>query len=211
MFEKKQITNTPDKRRAQPTFIACECFYGQLTNCSKQVLQRNENTVRTFSGATTKVWAHGVYTEPSQSAAHPAHCTRASTASADGAGMQHSKLGDIKLMTKRWWQTSRQQGWDCKHDWVQTERAKQGSPDAVTNPQSCNSHAGILRICLKMQTGSFLRQPLRLGVPGQAEPSSVCALTAALQSHEPLTAGASVPQHLKHNTGTWTLFSFLQC
>lgn len=70
-FKKKnQIKNTPDKRHSQPTFIAWEYFYDQLMNCSKQVLQSNENTGGPQQEPWLKVWAHGVYSELTQLAAH---------------------------------------------------------------------------------------------------------------------------------------------
>lgn len=134
---KKQIKNTPDKRHSQPAFIAWECFfYGQLINCSKQVLQSNENTVRTLAGAMAKglstwslQWAQPNCSSPS-SLQTGQHCLcRWCRAAAVKSGWH------IKLMTKQWWQTSRQWSWDRKHDCQNTDREEQKKP-AQTLPQN---------------------------------------------------------------------------
>lgn len=133
MFQKKkknQITISPDKRHSQPTFNAWECFYGQLINCSKQVLQSNENTARTSAGGTAK----GLSTW-SLHWAQPKCCTQASSASADGAGLQHSRLGDIKLVTKQRWQTRRQRSPDRTHGCQSTEQREQPAQTPPPNPQ----------------------------------------------------------------------------
>lgn len=87
----------------------------------------------------------------------------------------------IKLMTKQWWQTSRQWSWDRKHGCQNTDREERKKPAQTLSqpPKNSNSHGKIERICLKMQTGRFFRHPLREWAPGQPEPSSACALTPA--------------------------------
>lgn len=141
---KKQITNTPDKRHSQPTFIAWECFYGQLTNSSKQVLRSNENIVGTFAGALAKglstwslQWAQPKCSSPSslQTGQHCLQmvqgCSTQSWVTSSSWQSNDDKLPDSKAGTAN---TTEHQN---------TERAKQGSPDAITNPQSCSSHGKI--------------------------------------------------------------------
>lgn len=111
-------------------------FYGQLINCSKQVLQSNENTVRTLAGAMAKglstwslQWAQPNCSSPS-SLQTGQHCLcRWCRAAAVKSGWH------IKLMTKQWWQTSRQWSWDRKHDCQNTDREEQKKP-AQTLPQN---------------------------------------------------------------------------
>lgn len=137
MFQKNKL-KIPQTRDilSQLSLPGSVFFYGQLINCSKQVLQSNENTVRTLAGAMAKglstwslQWAQPNCSSPS-SLQTGQHCLcRWCRAAAVKSGWH------IKLMTKQWWQTSRQWSWDRKHDCQNTDREEQKKP-AQTLPQN---------------------------------------------------------------------------
>lgn len=127
----KKFINTPDKRHSQPTFIACECFYGQLTNCSQQVLQSNENSQDLCR-------SHGQRSEHMEFTLSQPQCSSPSPALPLQMvqGCSTHSWGHFQLMTKQWWQNSqtarlRLQTRLPEH---RQRAAKKASPDATTKP-----------------------------------------------------------------------------
>lgn len=127
--------------------------------------------------------AHGVYTQPIQTAAHPIPFQWAIISPADGTYMQQ---WHINIMTKRWWQTSRQERWDHKHYCQNIYREKEQKSQLrhhQKTPKNSKSHKEIWSVCLKVKIGLFFQHPLRQWAPDQAEHGSKWAPSSHFCSH----------------------------